>query len=551
MSAIVILLIAMAVVIGSILFLRLHAFLALLLAALTVSLLTSDARTFETAVREKGSEVKRLDAQAIEFTSNPSSGRNYIFRQPDLTKPIETVVLQHTDLGEWRVMQATEFKMQPGDLAIHHTQLPALDKLAKKNLAEHVADGFGNTCTKLGILIALAAIIGKCLLDSGAAARIVSTTRNIFGERFTPGAFALSGFIVGIPVFFDTVFYLLMPLGKAMRVRTGKNYLLYILSIVVGATMAHSLVPPTPGPLLVAEALGIKLGLMMIAGMTVGVIAMIVGFAYAWFANRFWEIPLRPTAELSQEELDKLVNEKDEQDSPSIWLSLMPILLPVALLAASTTVDMAIKTFNPAPSWATTLRPYTDVVGNKNIALLLAAVIAIWTVTRIKSRSDYLSGAIGQALQSAGVIILITSAGGAFGHVLRQSGIAYELKELFQVSEGTLMLLVVAFGLTALVRVAQGSGTVAMITGVSIIAPLVESIPLPYHPVYLALAIGCGSKPGPWMNDSGFWIVGKMSGMTEGETLKTFTVLLTIMGLAGLVVTLLGATYLPLGTSSP
>src|SRR5690606_11765433 len=134
------------------------------------------------------------------------------------------------------------------------------ERLAAQTVPDRVAEGFGSTCESIGILIAMAAIIGKCLLDSGAADRIVRSTLRLFGERGAPAAFMTSGFMLGIPVFFDTVFYLMIPLGKALRMRTGRNYLLYVLTIVCGATMAHSLVPPTPGPLFVAEQLGVNLG---------------------------------------------------------------------------------------------------------------------------------------------------------------------------------------------------------------------------------------------------------------------------------------------------
>jgi len=150
------------------------------------------------------------------------------------------------------------------------------------------------------------------------------------------------------------------------------------------------------------------------------------------------------------------------------------------------------------------------------------------------------------ALASGGVIILITAAGGAFGHVLRQTNVAVAIQERFPITEGGVALLVMAFVVTALVRVAQGSATVSMITGVSIVAPLAANMELPYHMLYLALAVGCGSKPLPWMNDSGFWITSKMSGMTEAETLKTFTVVLTIMGFVCMAATLAGAVWLPL-----
>ncbi|MCA9079065.1 MAG: GntP family permease, partial [Planctomycetaceae bacterium] len=165
------------------------------------------------------------------------------------------------------VLQAAD----PQDiLLIDSISLRKARKQSKATIGARVTQGFGDTCIKIGILIAMAGIIGKCLLDSGAADRIVRTALNWLGERAAPVAFALSGFVLGIPVFFDTVFYLMIPLGKAMRMRTGRNYLMYVLTIVCGATMAHSLVPPTPGPLAVSEELGVDLGTMIVAGGLLG-----------------------------------------------------------------------------------------------------------------------------------------------------------------------------------------------------------------------------------------------------------------------------------------
>jgi len=162
----------------------------------------------------------------------------------------------------------------------------ASEKFIDSTVMERVATAFGETCGKVGILIAMAAVIGKCLLDSGSAERIVRSFVHVLGQAQASLGFIFSGFLLGIPVFFDTVFYLMIPLGKAMRLRTGGNYLLYILSIMAGATMAHSLVPPTPGPLFVADRLGVNLGLMIGVGILVGIVASMGGFAFALLANR-------------------------------------------------------------------------------------------------------------------------------------------------------------------------------------------------------------------------------------------------------------------------
>lgn len=414
---------------------------------------------------------------------------------------------------------------------------------ADVTIAERVAAGFGSTAGKIGILIAMASIIGKCLLDSGAADRIVRSTLSWFGERFAPLAFVFSGFLLGVPVFFDTVFYLMIPLGKAMQVRTGRNYLLFVLTIVAGATMAHSLVPPTPGPLVVAEELGVNIGTMILAGCVVGFFTAGFGYLYAWlFANRIWQLPLRESADFSLKDLEELAN-RDASDLPPFWLSILPILLPVVLIAGYTVVEAVCQAQDVA------LPPLADTIlgtlGDKNIALMISAVIAMLTLwkTRRLTRQQ-LAEAVASALSSGGIIILITSAGGAFGGVLRETGIADLIRELPEASPA--MIITLAFLITTAIRTAQGSATVAMMTAVGILSGLATSGTLPFHPVYLALAIGCGSKPIAWMNDSGFWVITRMSGMTEAEGLKFVTPMTALMGLVGLLVTIIGASLFPL-----
>lgn len=416
---------------------------------------------------------------------------------------------------------------------------------AKETVGQRIAEGFGTTCRKIGILIAMASIIGTCLLESGAARRIVDAAQNAVGEKRTPLAFAASGFVLGIPVFFDTVFFLLIPLARALYARTGKHYVLYVLSVVVGATMAHSLVPPTPGPLLVASELGLDLNVVVVAGLIVGGIAAVVGFLFAvWLDRRITPVDISRLNELSNEEAGAETNVPDR--SPTALWALLPIVLPVLLLAFGT--------FSSLPRFAEIdnvvvrgARTIGQFVGNKNIALTLSAVVAmglLWWSR--KGDREATSAAVQRALSAGGTVLLVTAAGGAFGHIIRQTNIAGEVVRWIP-SEGTgVALLLIAFFITALVRVAQGSATVAMITAVSIVAPVVAAIELPFHAVYVFLAIGCGSKPLPWMNDSGFWVVGRMSGFTPGETLKTFSMLLTVMGLVGLVVTICGAVWFPL-----
>ncbi|MCM8536771.1 MAG: GntP family permease [Lentisphaeraceae bacterium] len=469
MDALIILGIGMLVVIGGILGLKLHPFLALILGAIAVSLCTSDAHIRRYAESKSMSE-----------------------------KQTQSLVSQTT--------------------------------------GKKIADGLGKTAGKIGILIAMAALIGKCLLDSGAAERIVRSTLGLLGEKRAPAAFMGSGFILGIPVYFDTVFYLMIPLAKSVAAKVGKNFGLYTMAIIAGATMAHSLIPPTPGPLLVAGELGVDIGKMILGGLLLGSCTLVTGYAYAKWANKKFPIPVRDSTEVTVEEL-KQASEKDLKDLPPLWLSVLPIALPVLLIAGNTILPKLIT----AGEEGSTVLDLITFFGNKDIALTISAFIALWMLARQIKDQDKLKSAVQKAITGAGMIILITAAGGAFGGILQQTGIGPHIKDLatrYQIS-----LLPLAFFVTVLIRTAQGSATVAMITSVGIFSGMAGQ--LSFDPLYLALAIGCGSKPFPWMNDSGFWVICKMSGMTEKETLKTSSTMMSLMALSGLIILMIAVNIFP------
>jgi GntP family gluconate:H+ symporter len=207
-----------------------------------------------------------------------------------------------------------------------------------------VAGGFGEGCRKIGILIALAAIIGQCLLVSGAAERIVRGLLSLFGVKRAPLAFLGSGFFLGIPVYFDTVFYLMLPLVRSFARTNPKVYLLALLSVVAGASMAHSLVPPTPGPLLVAARLEVSLGVLIPAGLLLGLVTISVGYAYAYWANGRFEITY-------QEGDFPTVESETERALPALGWSLLPILLPLVLISVGT----FLKVQGELPDWLATL----------------------------------------------------------------------------------------------------------------------------------------------------------------------------------------------------
>jgi gluconate:H+ symporter, GntP family len=397
---------------------------------------------------------------------------------------------------------------------------------------QRVVEGFGRTAGQLGVMIGMASIIGSALLHTGAAERIVRSLLALTGQARASLSFLASGFLLGIPVFFDTVFYLLVPLARAMRLRTGRDYLLYILAIVAGGTMTHSLVPPTPGPLFVASSLGVSVGDMIVVGFGVGIFTAGAGYAWAHIANRRWPVPLRVGAE-AEAELEAIASQ-DTRDLPPLALSLAPILLPVLLIS--------LHTGYLARADATGIWLAARWITEQNVVLVMAASLALVMLWRRKGRA--MGGAVDEALLSAGNIILITGAGGAFGAALQQSGIGPWMQGA--VTAYALPVLPLAWALTVLMRTALGSATVAMITAAGALGGLTAAGDLGFHPVWLAAAIGCGSKPVWWMNDSGFWVISKMGGLTEPEAIRALTPMSLINGTTGLIVCMAGAWLFPM-----
>jgi GntP family gluconate:H+ symporter len=379
----------------------------------------------------------------------------------------------------------------------------------------------------VGIVIALASILGGCLAAAGGARRIVVAIQRLVGERNTAVALLLAGFVLGIPMFAETVFYLLLPLARASWERTGRGYLLGVLAIVAGGTMTHSLVPPTPGPLFVAEALAVPLATMIGVGLVVGFLAALAGYAYARWADRRW--PLEPARAAAAD--DAAAAAGREPPLPPLWAAVLPILLPIVLITAESATRAAPEAFPPG------LLAPLRFAGEKNMALGISALAAVAVLAATRRDAAVLRTTLAEAVTEAGSIILVIGAGGALGAALRQAGLA-QLTRGLAGGEG-LALVAAAWAVTALIRAAQGSATVAMTTAAGVMAPLMAAGGTTVDPVYVAIAIGCGSKVGMWMNDSGFWVVARMSGMNEVQTLRTTSAMVAIEGTVGLAVTLL------------
>lgn len=513
--------------------------------------------------------------------------------------------------------------------------------LAPGDIAEkvsRVASAFGGTAGGIGIVIALAAVIGKCLMDSGAADRIVQAFVRGMGEKRASWALTGSGFVLSVPVFFDTVFYLLVPLARSLYRSTKKHFLKYVLAISAGGAITHTLVPPTPGPLLMAQQLGVDLGIMMGIGALIGIPAAIAGLIFSAWLDKRMPIEMRPLPGEEAEEEDAV----DDRKLPGLFVSLLPILLPVAMIGtntmletrangeraaqveASEIVDLAgfnaaidasedgalamLKGAIPAGEratkeglatalngqlkdrtafetgqnlgrsnlalvehanrtklesllpetilardvWETPARKAANVsklYGNANFALLVSAIVAVllYVLNCRPTRKEF-SDSLEHALMSGGLIILITAAGGAFGAMLAAAQIGPAIAGMFDTDGGSagVALLFLAFGISALLKIAQGSTTVAVITASGMIAAMIDGMQLGFHPVYLATAIGGGGLVGSWMNDSGFWIFSKMSSLTEAEALKSWTPMLAVLGITTFVTSVILSFVLPL-----
>ena len=404
---------------------------------------------------------------------------------------------------------------------------------------ELTVEGFGKTAAKIGVVIALASVIGVCLVESGGADKVVRRFLALFGESRAAHAIFASGYVLSIPIFFETYFMLLLPLAQALHLRTGKHYMMYVLAICCGGTITHSLVAPHPGPLAMAENLHLDVGQTIVCGILAGIIPA----TCAWFLARWISVrvnaPMRSVSGELRAELEGIVAKK-ESELPSFMWSVAPVIVPLVLIGSVSLLTM-LGGRQAFPQLFTGL----EFLGDRHIALLIGAVLAAVLLIRQKRIGlDKVTQLIGPQFATAGVIILIASAGGAFGAMLRYAGVG-EVISTYAV-KWDMNLILVGWAVSAIIRVAQGSATVAMITASAIMYSIVSTgIKMPYHPMYLFLAIGFGSKMLSWMNDSGFWTVSKFSGFTETETLKSWSVLVSVMSVIGLVQCLVVSKFLP------
>ncbi|HSB61354.1 MAG TPA: GntP family permease, partial [Vicinamibacteria bacterium] len=286
--------------------------------------------------------------------------------------------------------------------------------LSLADVMKETAQHFGRVAGSIGIAIAMAAVVGECLMESGSADRIVRRCVAAFGEKRSSLSLVAAGYVLSVPVFFDTVFYLLVPLARSMSIRTGRHYALNVLAISAGASATHVLVPPTPGPLVMASTLKVDLGTVILVGLAVAGPASLIAWLYAVWVDRRLGIAIREAPGLSLAELRQVAS-KPESELPGFWISLVPIVLPVALITSSTVANVVDKTSSLARA--------ASFWGDPNLSLMLSAAVSLWILGRHTGRRlPELAHTVETAIKSAGVIILITAAGGAFGGMLVKAG---------------------------------------------------------------------------------------------------------------------------------
>ncbi len=388
-------------------------------------------------------------------------------------------------------------------------------------IIETIKNGMGSTLGFVATVVGLGSIFGGILEHTGGANTLAQYILSKTGDKNAPIAMVLTGFLVSIPIFFDVGFIILFPVIVALHHRTGKSIIYYAVPLLSGLAVSHAFIPPTPGPLAVAEIIGAPLGLIVIVGTVVGIpTAWISGIIYGKYLGDRLMITIPETT---------IINQNDFI-SPGIQKVLPILLLPIILIVISTCIDTKlIQTGNATIDGLISLccHPFS--------ALILANILAWYVLGKGSGLSDkQLTDITTKSLHPAGIIILVTGAGGVFKQVLIDTGAGKMIAETMQ--EAGFSIIVFAFLAAAIIRILQGSATVAMITGAGLVAPLLSSYTL--SDVQLAaivISIASGATMASHLNDSGFWLAKEYLCLTEKQGLRTWTVTSSILGLTGFI----------------
>lgn len=387
-----------------------------------------------------------------------------------------------------------------------------------------VDDGIGNTLKGIALLVGLGSMFGAILEASGGAQTLAVTMVKKFGDKKAAWALGITGLVVSMPVFFDAGLIILIPLAFSLAKKTGRSSLFYAIPLLAGLAVGHAFIPPTPGPVLVATMLGVDLGWVILIGIFCGIFAMIVaGPVWGSICGKKYMIPV-PEQIANQEDFD-------ESKLPSFATVVLIILIPLVLIILKSLASV-VPFLAPAQDVLTFL-------GQPFVALLIATLVAMFLLgTRHGYTLPELEKIMTKSLEPTGLILLVTACGGVLRYILQYSGLGDVIGNA--VASANLPIVVVAFLIAALVRICVGSATVAMTMAAGIVAAMPEIAGL--SPMYLACvvaAVAGGATVCSHFNDSGFWLVRSLVGLDEKITLKTWTIMETLVGGTGFMVALI------------
>ena len=393
-----------------------------------------------------------------------------------------------------------------------------------EQIIDSVNDGVGNTLKGIALLVGLGSMFGAILEISGGAQSLAVVMVRKFGDRKAAWALAITGLVIAMPVFFDAGLIILIPLAFSLARRTGRSTLFYAIPLLAGLAVGHAFIPPTPGPILVASMLGVDIGWVIGIGLVCGICSMIV-------AGPIWGACCGKRFFVPVPEHVAALPEVDERKLPGFWTVVSIILVPLALMVLRSLAGVI-----PALE---AVRPTLHFLGEPFVALTLATLVAMLILGIRKGYSTQeLEKVMTKSLEPVGMILLVTASGGVLRYILQDSGLGALIGE--GVASASLPVVVVAFLIAALVRISVGSSTVAMTMSAGMLAAMPEVAGLsPLHLACVTAAVAGGATVCSHFNDSGFWLVKTLLGMDEKTTLKTWTVMETLVGLTGFAVALL------------
>ncbi|MEU3649205.1 gluconate:H+ symporter [Lentzea sp. NPDC034063] len=405
----------------------------------------------------------------------------------------------------------------------------ALVGSAQKASDSLLEKGFGSILGHIAAIIGLGTLLGAILEASGGAQVLMDKLMNAFGEKKAPVAIGLAGLIFGVPVFFDIGIFVLAPLVYVAAKRSGKSIVLFAMPLLAGLSVMHAFMPPHPGPVAAAGLLKVSLGWIIIMGLAVAIPSWFVGgVLYSYWIGKRLNVPV-PEEMLAAAELARAENGEDDRDPPSLGLVLSIIGLPLVLILAGTFGSILLTKGSRLYSVATFF-------GTPAVALTISVLLAFWLLGfRRGMTREKVAELSAASLKPVAMILLVVGAGGFFGAVLAATGIGKTLAN--ELSGIGLPVIALAYVISCVIRIAQGSATVAIVTTAGIVAPVVAD--LGYSQPQLALvvmAIASGSIIASHVNDGGFWIVSRYFGLSVKETLQSWTVLETILSVVGFVV---------------